>query len=481
METPNVVLVVLDCVRLKNLRWGDGPLKARTPNLDRLAREGIAFDHAIAPANWTVPSHASMLTGLYPHEHGVTSTRRGLSPSVPTLAQELTRLGYDTALFTEQSHLARSSALNAGYATVRATLPPLASAPSPVGANSAESASTRFAHSKVVRRLLDLVPVAGLPLAALIQLHRSRLKRQFSPDSLIRQAVEWVRTRRPDRPYHLLANFVDAHEPYAFGPMLDGGVGLRELIALLPAWYVLTVPGVRRIVSAAALERGYVAGIEAADRKLGQLVDAIDDSPGSDRTLIVVTSDHGQQFGEWGNFYHAGGVTDAVARVPLVVRSPRIDRSGVIDHRWTSVRQVHNWCLPNRGATVPAETEWPELNAPQLERADPVWCEGSPAWEVSSGFASAPREELWNRRLIASYLGDQKWVLDVATGRVWRSTERSLSWNEPALLCDVGAARWAVQSIFPPFAESSMDAVAGEAIDHPPALNPGQTLTSWGY
>jgi hypothetical protein len=481
MESPNVVLVVLDCVRLKNLSWGDAPLTARTPNLDRVARDGVFFDHAIAPANWTVPSHFSMLTGLYPHEHAVTRTGRRLPQGVPTLAQELSARGYETALFTEQSHLAFSGGLSGGYATIRATSPARPEVQSGRHAPEPPSTSARLARSRVVQRLLDLAPASGIPIAALVQLHRARLKRRLSPDSLSEQAAAWIRARPKDAPYHLLANFVDAHEPYAFGPMLDGGFGLRDMIAMLPAWYLMTVPGVHRSASPAALERGYVAGIEAADRKLGQLLDAVDASPSAERTLVVVTSDHGQQFGEAGNFYHAGGVTDAVARVPLVVRAPWATPAGRVEHRWTSVRQVYEWCCaPSAPASLVGSATDPS-DAVTMLRSDPVWCEGSPAWEVSSSFASAERDPLWNRRLVASYVGDQKWTLDVATGRVWRSTPALRSRAEAPILCDPEDARWALQSLFPKTTTNVADRGAPPPANSGASSAVGRTLASWGY
>lgn len=98
-QRPNVLLITLDTTRSDRIGcYGYAP--ALTPTLDALAAEGVRFERAYTSAPLTLPSHASMLTGLYPPEHGLITNGRGrLDGSVPTFADTLKRAGYDTAAF----------------------------------------------------------------------------------------------------------------------------------------------------------------------------------------------------------------------------------------------------------------------------------------------------------------------------------------------------------------------------------------------
>lgn len=93
---PNLLLVSVDTLRPDHLGCYGDP-RGASPRIDRLARESVLFERAYSTTNWTLPAHLSMLTGLYPAEHGVRDEYRGLDPRVPTLAEELRRRGYATA------------------------------------------------------------------------------------------------------------------------------------------------------------------------------------------------------------------------------------------------------------------------------------------------------------------------------------------------------------------------------------------------
>ncbi len=93
--TPNVILISIDTLRADHLSCY-GYKRPITPNLDRLASEGILFKNAYSTAVWTPPAHASMLTGLYPSQHGVVHQNK-LRSDIQTVAEHLQRNGYHTA------------------------------------------------------------------------------------------------------------------------------------------------------------------------------------------------------------------------------------------------------------------------------------------------------------------------------------------------------------------------------------------------
>ena len=112
---PNLLLITLDTTRADHLgAYGDR--RARTPNIDRLAAGGIVFERAIASAPLTLPSHASLLTGLYPFAHGVRNNGHfTLADRVPTIATALSTAGYRTAAFVSAFVLDRRYSLARGF------------------------------------------------------------------------------------------------------------------------------------------------------------------------------------------------------------------------------------------------------------------------------------------------------------------------------------------------------------------------------
>lgn len=113
----NVLLITLDTTRADRLGCY-GYAAAKTPALDRLAQQGVLFERAYAPVPLTLPSHASMLTGLYPPEHGLRSNGRSALPQgLPTLATQLQAAGYETAAFVAAFVLDHKFGLQRGFAT----------------------------------------------------------------------------------------------------------------------------------------------------------------------------------------------------------------------------------------------------------------------------------------------------------------------------------------------------------------------------
>src|SRR5690606_1505633 len=98
MNSPDIIFIVLDTQRADRLGCY-GHQRETSPNLDRFAAGGSLFEQAVSPAQWTIPSHASLFTGLYPTAHGVTQSSQSLSAGRPHLAEVLKALGYDTVGF----------------------------------------------------------------------------------------------------------------------------------------------------------------------------------------------------------------------------------------------------------------------------------------------------------------------------------------------------------------------------------------------
>jgi choline-sulfatase len=251
-----LILVTIDTLRADHL-GSYGAEEAHTRTLDTVAREGVRFDAAIAPTPLTLPSHASLMTGLDPPGHGVRHNAiYRLDPTLPTLAGRLRERGYATAAVVGALVLDRRFGLDNG-----------------------------FDHYDDDRgdRMSDRVGFAERPA-----------------DAVVDAALAWL-ADAPDR-FFLWVHFYDPHARY------DPPPGF----------------------AAAFARRPYAGEIAFVDSQLGRLLDAVDHRWPDGRTLVAVTSDHGESLGEHGERTHAYTLYDATQRVPLLLRGPGLPAGRVI-------------------------------------------------------------------------------------------------------------------------------------------------------
>ncbi len=480
---PNVLLVVLDCARAKNiLTSGDEPV-ARTPVMSRLVAEGTLFPSTVAPANWTIPSHMSFFTGSYPSHHGLRTFRPGPAPE-ETIAAWLGRRGYATSLFSEMVHLTGGYGLEEGFAERFGRRMGITDEERTVANRLAGHAD--FLYSPGVRRLIERLPPFIVPMNAFNHSQEVAYKRDVCNDEMAARFDAWLDERSPDRPFYTFVNFVDAHEPYP--PVEDGDpVGLLgRWYARTPRYYLLAVQGLQDRVPWPFLLRGYVRTIEEADRKVGRLMTALERHGEADRTMVIVTADHGQSFGESGNVYHGCGATESITRVPLLVRPPvEFSTPSRVD-RWVSLCEIPSWIKAVANGRPPFDEEG---HAPYPFRASApddtiVYCEGAPASDPNRSLRGIGRDRLWNHRLIAAYRGREKYVLDLASGNVYGWDARGdPDRRDPATYLDREATALRAE-IFGPYEAEEAD----RRERSPPvfeidegAVDVSGRLRSWGY
>jgi arylsulfatase A-like enzyme len=324
---PPVVLIVLDTVRADHLRsYGYG--RDTMPRLERFARRhGVRVERAVSVAPSSLEAHASMLTGLLPHRHGArkpgTADPRPpayaypLRPGVVTLAQLLRRAGaWPVALSANFGPLAPDFGLDRGFAIYQAA-PGLQQA-------AARRDPFRFALDR------------RWPLAALDRLPPFAASEFFELSVPYRRASRIVDEalaaldRAGETPVFLFLNFLDAHSPYRPPRRFDGvfpGIqrpGLRALPN--DTADVANVMTGRRPVTAgerAAWIAAYDSELRYLDGELGRLLSALERHPRFADTLVIVTSDHGEGFGEHGAFRHSVLVYEEMLRVPLFIKPGR--------------------------------------------------------------------------------------------------------------------------------------------------------------
>lgn len=323
----NIVLIVVDSMRARSLVAGDE--RPSVPFFDRLDREAVSFRRAYATECWTLPSHLSMFTGLLPSEHGAHFQRMAYRGAHPTIAETLAAAGYATELATRN----------------------------PQFDGTTPGATRGFA---VNDRILGGPGLAQLPLAMAFALQKPRLRRMLAAGGwyslLQRQNAEFLAAmarvgvpgdervlahvldrmtehRRRGRRYFLFANLFDVHAPYGgtprslFSPIgtRDGwleNLAMRDLCRIQSHDYLR--PGFALADwSRQALLRRYHRGLEFMSEKLGRFVDAARGAGLLDDTLLIVTADHGEAFGEHELYYHDASVFDVHLHVPLWILHPR--------------------------------------------------------------------------------------------------------------------------------------------------------------
>ena len=315
---PNVVLVSWDTVRSDFLSLYGYPAPT-SPFLEELATEATVFRRAYAPSNMTLSSHASLFTGLYPTAHGAHyhhpefPNGAPLAASTQTLAEELSSLGYSTyGIAANNAYVTPDFGLDQGFAHFdsRAPVVPLAKV-----------------HKIYLRRLFRDLLVAAWPRLPLVP--RSSFDRLYRTADEIHEAsvAALDRAEQTSRSFFLFLNLMDAHDPYippapfdSLVPGFDKGFhsGRFHRVAEQILMHREPIdPADRK-----HMESQYAGGIAYLDSVLGRLIRELKERGLYENTLLIVTSDHGEVFGDGLLFGHAVSLLRDQIHVPLVVRYP---------------------------------------------------------------------------------------------------------------------------------------------------------------
>ncbi|MGA8302739.1 MAG: sulfatase [Thermoplasmata archaeon] len=462
---PNVLIVVLDCVRSTDFP-GVGEIPRSMPLVESLKRRSITFPKAVAPSSWTLPSHASLFTGLYPWEHGAhLRVEPRLDGRSPTLAEVLRADGYAAASFSanglicsnlglvrgfdvaawgqrweryfrfsswwERSHLVENgSARNleaAGDQNGEQANPPRKAALPSLSRLESRLRETGISESRVRATALRTWLARSWNLASQVGLFLDEGSAESSIGRISPwiepSLASWVQRQPRERPVFCFINFFEAHEPYLIP--FSRSLGLTEW------WRRLAIPsdGVPLIGGQwrpnawefNALHEAYQAAVRSLDARLREVIRVFQDAERWDNTLMILTSDHGQAFGEHGFFGHSLLVWEPLVRVPLLVRLPRDEFGGATGTGWTSLIDVFPTVLEVCGASGPSSPHAISLRylidnprpTPLLTMADGV-IQGPRLRKV----AGEARFLEWDSPLVAAYQDEEKVIADVHRERV---------------------------------------------------------------
>jgi arylsulfatase A-like enzyme len=263
---PNVIVYLIDTLRADHL--GCYGYSKPTPAIDAFAGDGTLFERAVAQSSWTRPATASILTGLPPRAHNANRREDALPPSIPTLGEALVAAGYETAGLVVNANVSAPFGFDRGFQTFELLL-----------------------HEDGI-------------LGA-------------SGDRLVDRAIEWLDQRSSEKPFFLYLHTTDPHDPYGTTGFGGEGFGTVSFLNELDEGRVELSSGDReRLVGL------YDQDVAFADAQFGRFVGALKERGIYRDALIVLLSDHGEEFEDHGRWRHGKTLYAEQLAVPLVVKWP---------------------------------------------------------------------------------------------------------------------------------------------------------------
>lgn len=308
-----------------------------TPELDRRAREGASFGQVLAPYASTSASHMSIFTSAYPAEHKVLHAKHHLSPKMPTIAEIFAANAYETAAFTENGMLAAAAGFERGF------------------------------DDYYENRGLSMWDARG------------------DIEQTLDRGLRWLGHHREEK-FFLFLHSYQVHTPYE--PPVEHDIFTSQpKPGEKPHW--------------ARMRNRYAGEVVYTDRILRRLFDTLDRLGLADETIVVVTADHGDEFGEHGSIGHSRTVYDEVLRVPLVFWAPGLIPAG---------RRVDEQVsLVDLGPTLLELVNIPPVDALHGESLAPALFHGD-APKNAVRFAEGPHLKHPDGRIFSARTADYKWI-----------------------------------------------------------------------
>jgi arylsulfatase A-like enzyme len=402
---PDIVLLVLDTQRADRLSCY-GYHRETTPHLDALAAESSRFRRAFAAAHWTIPSHASMFTGLYPSAHTATQTYAALPETIPTLAERLRDGGYFTTAFCNNPLVGVvNNGLRRGFVSFLNYSGLLTSRPNQAGARPGLVGRYRQWFKRRLAAFLTRVQDSFARSEALLEfaftpvmvpLWQTALSFKGNTPRSLNDAARLLIERRgvaQNQPVFAFINLMGVHTPYhpsrraleRFAPdILRDPEARRYLQRFNSDVFGWLAPFAADDRHGSTLSDVYDAEVFGQDEQVGAFLRRLRESSALDRTLLIVCADHGEHLGERGLVGHTISAYNQLVHVPLLVRDPSgsFPRDADLGHN-VSLRRMFHTTLAAAGLARGGERD---LSLAQSAANDPdggtVFAEASPLQNV---------------------------------------------------------------------------------------------------
>ena len=336
-QKPNVVLIVLDTLRGDRLSCMGYP-RPTTPRIDALAAQGTLYTRAFTTCFWTLPSHASLFSGLHPIQAGATSETLHMPEDVVSVAEVLDDAGYRTVGFTCNSWVSKERGFAQGFREFVEMW-----------------RSENQAGGETIERSLETIAVDKIE--------------------------SWIASASSgDEPFFLFTNLNGVHLPYRpaaayASQFLRVGSDMervRELANITSGWSHLVGETPLSEADYEILNDLYDGEVAWADALVGRVVDALSRAGVLDDTVVIVTSDHGEHLGEGGRIDHMSTMYDPALHIPLVIRYPRAFAPGSRVDGLVSLVDIAPTVVDLCGATDKAPAMHAETASLASERRAPL-------------------------------------------------------------------------------------------------------------
>ncbi|MBU0755527.1 MAG: sulfatase [Planctomycetes bacterium] len=360
---PDIVIVVMDTLRRDHMS-AYGYHRDTTPFLCELSAQSRVYDQAYSVSCWTPPGHASLFTGMYPIAHGVTQEHWMLEDDARTLAEVLGENGYRTVGIAENPMLSTAFHFNQGFEAFHEIW-------QEAGQQQAgEQTLTR------VRGILDNIPET--------------------------------------EPLFMFVNLNTAHKPYNAAKQFTGRFTNDRSIKLesydRKRFYLGEVTYSEEEHN--HLKDLYDAEVLYVDYQIREIVGALKAGGRWDRTLLVVTADHGENFGDHGHVGHSFSLYESTIKIPLIIRYPSRFTPGSRDGDPTQIIDIFP-TLVNLLGIKDISSQGTDLLQPGGRTQRPVFCEyfrPKQAFQIFGAQANDPRLQVYNRHLRSLIFRDTKLI-----------------------------------------------------------------------
>ncbi len=391
-EGPNLVMVVLDTVRADRLSVY-GYHRGTTPFLESLAAEGARFSYAYTASPWTLPSHASFFTGLFPSDHGAVHGNWYLADGHQTIAESLRGKGYVTLGFSANPYISRYTNTDQGFDRM-------------LHPRNVFLSGSSMAGEKLWRLFLFLLEPAAMVMDSGASQVNASCRKWLSELS------------ERDQPFFLFLNYMEAHPPYPHAPETyrffeDKERARRRLAELNLNWIAYNAGEVDVSPEDAELYRDWYDGcLYYLDRQVQDIYRVLASRGLLEDTILVVLSDHGESLFQRGQWGHAFGMYHEMLHVPLIIRYPEGIGPGLEIETFYSLKDLP----PTLAGLMQGKKLEQMIADKKQERPAPMFAERYKPTRIMSLMESNFPE--WDR---GAWDRDQKSVLKYPYHLVWDS------------------------------------------------------------
>jgi choline-sulfatase len=313
-QAKNVVVVLIDTLRARSLKAFNPQARPKTPVLDKIAQEGAVLDATQAPENWTKPSTASLLTGLYPATHGAKTDAAAVPKGATLLSEALKEAGFTTGSFIANGYVSDKFGFNQGWDK----------------------------YTNYIRE-----------------------KKSTDAENVFKEAGDWVEKHKDER-FFAYVHTIDPHVPYdppeEFLNLYKKGEYAGQVAPRKTPEQLAEAKKVPPKITFSAADKQYLKDlydgeVSYHDHYLGLFIERLQKLGLYDDTIFVVTADHGEEFDEHGSWGHGHSVYQELLWIPYIVRFPGVVPAGKRISEATSSMTIFPTVLEAAGVPLPSVLE----------------------------------------------------------------------------------------------------------------------------